>query len=631
MLGHFPPGYPDEVFANICARYQQHFGDASSVPVAKRLFGAQGPVHLHWPIRLGKVVSQLPSDFAVTVDKLIDEHTLAPVLLPFVTSSTMAELRNYMSGSDSGRRLGMIGGAQEEWLTFKYCPICAERDRFKFGEAYWHRVHQPSFVDVCVEHSCYLEIFHNHNALNGKLVPADCDIPLRSAPIFIDPSSPRAAISLWLAQQVKWLLDNPGAAISSANLSTAFTRRFTELGLLTTRGLPDFREIRASFRSYLESRAKIDDEWLKKYKINSDRSLQIAIRRHYGSPALQFLLMNWLGIEARSLLNASTNVYFEDGPWPCLNKVCRFHGLEVIKDYSLGRSHTGVTRGVFTCQCGFSYSRPAPDRDGSTRTKPQKILKTGTEWEERFIALWGDRTITIPEIAIALDCSTTYIRKFAVALDLPLRKNREKTRRQRGFTSLKFEQKRAAYREDVCKFIHQFEGAERTEFYRQLPRQMQWLLQNDREWLEEALPAGKRGGPKVDWRKRDLELCATIHRVRQQFIDEEMRSRYLRPLSRTRFLDELGIHHDAAQEGRYPHTLAAIKEATETSGGFKVRKLFWILRDNPADLPTTFLQLLARLEIRRNMRENDAFVTILRSAEALFMERIQRRVGSIAA
>lgn len=31
----------------------------------------------------------------------------------------------------------------------KYCPICAEEDRQKYGEAYWHRSHQIAKLPKC--------------------------------------------------------------------------------------------------------------------------------------------------------------------------------------------------------------------------------------------------------------------------------------------------------------------------------------------------------------------------------------------------------------------------------------------------------------------------------------------------
>ena len=621
MLGYFPAGYPDEIFLNICARYQENVGKSSLFMAAKRLFGALGPIHPYWPIRLRTLVNQLPDEFGVSVDQLIEEHTLAPFLNPFLTSLQLAELREYMRGCDSTRTLRMIGRAREGWLTFKYCPLCAEEDRNQYGEAYWHRVHQPSIVEVCQDHSCYLEKFQNYKAVQGIAVPAEHDIPLKSSARFIEPGCPRAVLSLWLSRQVRYLLDNPKETITSANLSVAFTRRITDLRLLTTRGLPDFARIRDSFRSYLNSDAEIDDERLERYKINSDPVMHNAIRRQRGSPGLWLLLMNWLGIEARSLLKLSANLHFEDGPWPCLNKVCQFYGVDVIQNYSY--PNTTLKKGIFTCHCGFSYSRLAPDRDGCNRTKLFKILQTGKIWEERFIASWSDRTITSSQIAATLGCSMTYVRKVSVALDLPSKINCKTRRIARRSTALTFEQRREAYRSDICELKRLFPNIDRGDFYARLKRQLQWLLKNDRKWLESAIPKGKHVEPKLDWEQRDLRLSRIVPRIRQQFIDDDIKGDRVRTMTKTRFFTELKIDYHSIRRGRYLRTIAAVANATESSNEFKIRKLFHLLQGDDAKLPRTFPLLLNKAWISIKMRESEAFKDILRSAEELFLSKVQ--------
>ncbi|MBR1752184.1 MAG: TniQ family protein [Ruminococcus sp.] len=38
----------------------------------------------------------------------------------------------------------------------RYCPVCAADDREKYGETYWHRVHQIPEISVCAKHRCRL-------------------------------------------------------------------------------------------------------------------------------------------------------------------------------------------------------------------------------------------------------------------------------------------------------------------------------------------------------------------------------------------------------------------------------------------------------------------------------------------
>lgn len=38
----------------------------------------------------------------------------------------------------------------------RYCPMCAKEDREKYGETYWHRIHQIEGIQICRKHGCYL-------------------------------------------------------------------------------------------------------------------------------------------------------------------------------------------------------------------------------------------------------------------------------------------------------------------------------------------------------------------------------------------------------------------------------------------------------------------------------------------
>ena len=45
---------------------------------------------------------------------------------------------------------------REDHFRLRYCPICARKDREKYGETYWHRRHQIRGLNVCSQHGCRL-------------------------------------------------------------------------------------------------------------------------------------------------------------------------------------------------------------------------------------------------------------------------------------------------------------------------------------------------------------------------------------------------------------------------------------------------------------------------------------------
>jgi len=51
----------------------------------------------------------------------------------------------------------------------RYCPVCAEHDREKYGETFWHRIHQMIGLNVCPVHGCYL--MNSSVIISGKAPP----------------------------------------------------------------------------------------------------------------------------------------------------------------------------------------------------------------------------------------------------------------------------------------------------------------------------------------------------------------------------------------------------------------------------------------------------------------------------
>jgi len=62
---------------------------------------------------------------------------------------------------------------------FRYCPACAVLDREKFGEAYWHRIHQITGINVCAIHGCLLlkTTVRLHNFNKRVLIAAEEVVP----------------------------------------------------------------------------------------------------------------------------------------------------------------------------------------------------------------------------------------------------------------------------------------------------------------------------------------------------------------------------------------------------------------------------------------------------------------------
>src|SRR5260370_16965672 len=63
-------------------------------------------------------------------------------------------------GSKNGPAIHMRAGLMAshvslpQWLRF--CSRCVEEDRRRFGECYWHRIHQVPGVEICPLHKVWV-------------------------------------------------------------------------------------------------------------------------------------------------------------------------------------------------------------------------------------------------------------------------------------------------------------------------------------------------------------------------------------------------------------------------------------------------------------------------------------------
>lgn len=156
-LVYFPKLYPDELIYSALARYWVHSGYLCYRDLEEDLF-------LKYAHKASNCfVKNLKSEVIEVMrgheswQKTIIEHTMFPCFGRFVTQERRhqgLQKLNKMEGN-IGRVLG-IPNASKRKKYFSICPLCALEDRGKYGETYWHRVHQLRDVAVCTIHNCYL-------------------------------------------------------------------------------------------------------------------------------------------------------------------------------------------------------------------------------------------------------------------------------------------------------------------------------------------------------------------------------------------------------------------------------------------------------------------------------------------
>lgn len=169
-----PGGYPDELLSGLIARYVHSLG-LQSIRELRFSQKDNGPDEL-WPCGLAGVgafvrESQYPDKVGVVRD-LLFQHSVMPYALPLMNSFAarhFVELLSRSTGPSLGNHLvhRVFGKRRKEGgkHVLQYCIDCVQEDIQKFGEPYWHRVHQLPCTAVCTIHGRTLAVLATKSAL----------------------------------------------------------------------------------------------------------------------------------------------------------------------------------------------------------------------------------------------------------------------------------------------------------------------------------------------------------------------------------------------------------------------------------------------------------------------------------
>jgi Tn7-like transposition protein D len=322
-----------------------------------------------------------------------------------------------------------------------------------------------------------------------------------------------------------------------------------------------------------------------------------------------------LGLSVKDFLSGSCE-YFEEGPWPCLNPVDHSSDADMIRQYQKVVSRKGRLFGVFSCQCGYTYSRTGPDLEGNSRYSPAKVLATGPASEWNLSHQWlANRPIA--EISKSLSTTPVNVRRVAKRLGLPFKRG---GRTLLAPTSLRLEAKRNSYRQkyrdELTKCLETNPCSFRNTIARELaPNAMSWLRKNDKDWLLCVLPPVRpRAGPRsrVSWEVRDTELAARVPAA----IDHLLAAPGLpRRITAQQIIRALGFSGGLPDPARLQRTVALINTAVESLEECAIRRLNrFVLDAEFTGRQWTFADLLRMSRIRKSWLDDPRVIRAISHA-----------------
>ena len=419
MMTFFPTPYPDEILYSVFARYHEKSPNFNGSETARDLFNVKRIVcSLEFPTLLGNLVRDMPLNSPFDVDRLILEHTLFPYYTVFLSLENRGIIRRYMLHGDVeiyNKITGIINPlAENKFLRF--CPKCNKEDMERYGELYWHRVHQIRGIYICPHHK--IPIYNSSVSLEDnkyKYIAATERNCVVETEVVYEPKTYEKL--LIIAEDMNWILNNPEI---KTNIKEQYLNQLKILEYTTVNGGLRQKNLITDFETFWGSEIlQMTHNTIRKTN-NSNWLLKMGWNKaNIEDPLKHILLMRFLRLSPDTLFNKNIEYLpFGKGPYPCLNPVCVKYENEIIENVEIRNSYkTKSPIGYFTCpECGFSYLRRGPDKSIEDRYRYSRIVDYGDYWREELMRLL--KYNSVPKVAKLMWTSHTTVYDFIKRLNV---------------------------------------------------------------------------------------------------------------------------------------------------------------------------------------------------------------------
>jgi hypothetical protein len=614
MMPFFPTLNPDELLYSALARYHLRSGNISFKATMEDAFGTKNATAvMELPTNIDALVSSLPLNTEYTADYIIENHTLFPFYTAFLPPKRSKWVRSSMmkrNGKGIYGKTGIMASSVASNQYFRFCPLCNVEDRERYGEYYWHRIHQIPGVLVCAKHQTMLcdsqapiKSCNKHQYIAAS--EQNC-IKSDSVDVY---SNKTMSHLIKLAKDVECLLNSQIERRPMEWFHKQYLAKLTEQGFATANGSVKQKKLAEEFilfygeefLSLVQSGVDIrsDTSWL----TNMARG-----RNKAGHPIRHLLLARFLGITIPDLFYRQLSYKpFGDGPWPCLNPVAEHYLKPVVKQLKISHgSDTKKPVGTFSCDCGFVYVRTGPDITEESRYKLGRVKEFGHVWETKLKELVKKR-LSLRQTAKLMGVDPNTVKKYAVKLELETFWDK---RINRGIASPKVSNIAAPdrtdyYRQEWLQMMKLNPDKSKTELRQLNKAAYAWLYRNDKEWLQLNSPEPRYTykNMRVDWDKRDKEILAQVKAVAEGALNSTEKPERI---TVSQLGGKLGIKGLLEKHlDKLPLTKQYLDSVKESRKDFQLRRIQWAIQKlrNQGEVPKLW-KILRKAGIRQEFSKD---------------------------
>lgn len=588
MLGFFPTLYPGELFYSGIARYQIRSGNLSPKANIEELFNSRNiTATADLPCGLDNLVQNFPPYSSVTADSLIQNHTLYPFYAPFLPPKRAKRVYESMKSDRAGNihtTAGVMASAIFTPQYFRFCPDCLTEDIDRYGETYWHRLHQIQGVIFCPVHKIALQNSQIPiQGFNKHQYEAATEFNCQTRDLKCDRNPTVKEQLINLAQDISLLIEGTYPSRTLEWFTKRYQTLLIERGYATVSGRVKHEKLIDDFLYFYDTEFLEVIDSTVAYEDKSNWLSQI-VRKHRKvfHPIRHLLMIRFLG-ESIDTFFQNNKQYrpFGKSPWLCLNAAADHYLQPVITDLEI--SHCLESKkplGTFSCDCGMIYSRSGEDKTEEDKLRIGRVITYGRVWENKLRELVEVKKLGLRATARELRVDPNTIKRYVALLDLTPSWTKSKPKiKSKQKDSIDTEEIKQQKRDIWLNLQQENPKSSKTEIRKLAPDVYAWLYRHDRQWLNNHSPKLKQpraSVDRVDWNVRDREILAQAKNVVEQLLKEDKPVR----ITIGRVGSSLGLKGLFDKHlAKLPQSKAYLQSVTEMVEDFQIRRVEWAIAE----------------------------------------------------
>ncbi|HHX61750.1 MAG TPA: hypothetical protein GX707_13745 [Epulopiscium sp.] len=400
MLAFFPKIYKDELLISILKRYHVQTANVRNGYSLIELFNTHiTTVHTYIPTNLNILSSNIPIEFNIKADDLIENNTLYNYYTAFLTKERKNEIRERMK-QDRGNAFKITKYEDIPLNQYlRYCPKCINEQIEITGEMTWSRLHQVAYI--CPKHKEFiLDSSYKTGGKDLNYVTPNGNI------ICINNRKEDKEMLLKISERIEEIVVN-SSSFTHHDLRIVYHQELDKRGYLyKTKAQVYSQELEEIIQAYFGKELLIkilkreESRWISRLVHNYTKETH---------PLYHILMQEFLDLDTLKIGEILKDIeefkkelqdkgFNTEGmePWvydyieelstldiTCKNVLAKHYGEKLIKDIRLHYCYSSQAfMCTFKCSCGFKYTTLYLD---VLDTKGEKVGKI-KEWGEVYFA-----------------------------------------------------------------------------------------------------------------------------------------------------------------------------------------------------------------------------------------------------